>query len=208
MRAHRSVHTAWGEPQHDRKPALAQVGALVWGFVRRIESYGALIGLDNTRISGLLHISLVSRAHVEDIYVSAPLHLAQDFSPCLLCAHAGSPDSQQAGAVISSLCRVCVRVIAMHTVSYSLRLHMQALQNVSWEDELHVHRCRAFAKCYLDMRALYALQDVFEEGERVRCLITNVDQESQRISLSTADLEETTGDMLMDKVRFAMTGSN
>lgn len=46
------------------------------------------------------------------------------------------------------------------------------------------------------------LQDVFEEGERVRCLIINVDQESQRISLSTADLEETTGDMLMDKVRF------
>ena len=58
------------------------------------------------------------------------------------------------------------------------------------------------------MRALHALQDVFEEGERVRCLIINVDQESQRISLSTADLEETTGDMLMDKVRFPRTGSN
>ena len=79
MQAHRSVHTAWGRLHHDREPALAQVGALVWGHVRRIEPYGALIGLDNTRISGLLHISLVSRAHVEDIYVSAPLHLPQDF---------------------------------------------------------------------------------------------------------------------------------
>lgn len=45
-----------------------------------------------------------------------------------------------------------------------------------------------------------SLQDVFEENERVRCLITNVDQESQRVSLSTADLEEMTGDMLLDKV--------
>ena len=34
----------------------------------------------------------------------------------------------------------------------------------------------------------------------MRCLITNVDQDSQRISLSTADLEEMTGDMLLDKV--------
>ena len=84
MRARRSVHTAWGGPQHDTEPALAQVGALVWGFVRRIEPYGALIGLDNTRISGLLHISLVSRAHVEDIHVSAPLHLPQGLLPCLL----------------------------------------------------------------------------------------------------------------------------
>ena len=37
----------------------------------------------------------------------------------------------------------------------------------------------------------------------MRCLITNVDQESQRVSLSTADLEEMTGDMLLDKVPLA-----
>ena len=96
----------------------------------------------------------------------------------------------------------------MHITSSSLRLHMHALQNVSWEDELPDHQCRAFAECYLDVQALHALQDVFEEGERVRCLIINVDQEGQRVSLSAADLEETTGDMLMDKVQVAMTGSN
>ncbi len=49
---------------------------------------------------------------------------------------------------------------------------------------------------------------MFEEGERVRCLIISVDQESQRIGLSTADLEETTGDMLMDKVSVAAARSS
>ncbi len=43
-----------------------QVGALVWGSVRRIESFGLFLGLDNLRVSGLLHISNMSRAHVED----------------------------------------------------------------------------------------------------------------------------------------------
>ena len=61
------------------KPAWVdmQVGALVWCFVRRIESYGVLLGIDNTRISGLLHISAISRAHVEDPWVSA-------WGPCSL----------------------------------------------------------------------------------------------------------------------------
>lgn len=48
-----------------------QVGAVVWCFVRRIESYGVLLGIENTRISGLLHISAISRAHVENPWVSA-----------------------------------------------------------------------------------------------------------------------------------------
>lgn len=43
----------------------------MWGSVRRLEPYGALIGIEDTRISGLLHISRVSRAHVDDIFVSA-----------------------------------------------------------------------------------------------------------------------------------------
>ena len=42
----------------------------MWCFVRRVESYGVLLGIENTRISGLLHISAISRAHVESPWVS------------------------------------------------------------------------------------------------------------------------------------------
>ena len=52
----------------------AQAGALVSGHIRRIEPYGALVAIDDTRISGLLHISRISRAHVENVYVSAASH--------------------------------------------------------------------------------------------------------------------------------------
>ena len=53
------------------EPAVAvQVGALVSGHIRRIEPYGALVAIDDTRISGLLHISRISRAHVENVFVS------------------------------------------------------------------------------------------------------------------------------------------
>ena len=51
-----------------------QVGALVNGHIRRIEPYGTLVAIDNTRISGLLHISRISRAHIENVYVSAASH--------------------------------------------------------------------------------------------------------------------------------------
>ena len=47
------------------------LGALMWGEVRRIEEFGAFIGLDGTRISGLLHISNISRARVETVAVSS-----------------------------------------------------------------------------------------------------------------------------------------
>ena len=40
------------------------------GSVRRIEAYGVLIGIDDTRISALLHISATSRAHIENMFVS------------------------------------------------------------------------------------------------------------------------------------------
>jgi ribosomal protein S1 len=43
-------------------------------------------------------------------------------------------------------------------------------------------------------------QDVFAVGERVRALLIGMDQGFQRISLSTADLEATPGDMLFNKV--------
>lgn len=46
------------------------LGALMWGEVRRIEEFGAFVGLDGTRISGLLHISNISRARVESVHVT------------------------------------------------------------------------------------------------------------------------------------------
>lgn len=47
-----------------------QLGALMWGEIRRIEEFGAFVGLDGTRISGLLHISNISRSRVETVDVS------------------------------------------------------------------------------------------------------------------------------------------
>ena len=47
------------------------LGALMWGEVRRIEEFGAFIGLEGTRISGLLHISNISRSRVETVDVSS-----------------------------------------------------------------------------------------------------------------------------------------
>lgn len=49
-----------------------QVGALIIGKVRRIEPFGVFVGISGTRISGLLHISNISRRHVDDPSVSHP----------------------------------------------------------------------------------------------------------------------------------------
>ena len=50
--------------------------------------------------------------------------------------------------------------------------------------------------------ALHA-QDLFQEGDRVRCLVTFVDEGSHKISLSTSDLEEVDGDMILNQVQAA-----
>ena len=50
-------------------PACLQVGSLVSGTVRRIEHFGVFVGINNTRVSGLLHISNVSRQHVDTVQV-------------------------------------------------------------------------------------------------------------------------------------------
>lgn len=64
-----------------------QLGALMWGEVRRIEEFGAFIGLDGTRISGLLHISNISRSRVETVDVSLEVLCAkQDFRNTVLCS--------------------------------------------------------------------------------------------------------------------------
>ena len=44
------------------------------------------------------------------------------------------------------------------------------------------------------------VQDVFTIGERVRAMLIGMDEGFQRISLSTAELEATPGDMLYSKV--------
>lgn len=50
---------------------LLQVGTLVSGTVRRIEPFGVFVGINGTRVSGLLHISNVSRQHIETVQVRA-----------------------------------------------------------------------------------------------------------------------------------------
>lgn len=42
-----------------------KVGAVVDGVIRRVEEYGAFVGLDGMKVSGLLHISNISRARVD-----------------------------------------------------------------------------------------------------------------------------------------------
>lgn len=47
------------------------------------------------------------------------------------------------------------------------------------------------------------VQDVFQIGERVRCLVMGMDDNFTRISLSTAEIEENEGDIMFEKVRIA-----
>ena len=44
------------------------------------------------------------------------------------------------------------------------------------------------------------MQDVFQVGERVRCLVMGMDDNFTRISLSTAEIEENEGDIMFEKV--------
>lgn len=51
--------------ENDRLRRL-EVGALVEGVVRRIEPFGVFVGIKGTRVSGLLHVSNISRLHVDN----------------------------------------------------------------------------------------------------------------------------------------------
>lgn len=44
------------------------------------------------------------------------------------------------------------------------------------------------------------VQDVFQVGDRVRCLLLELEEDYARISLSTAELEANNGDMMVDPV--------
>lgn len=48
------------------------MGSVVWGTIRRVEPYGVFVGIENTRFSGLLHISSISQAHIESVEVCTP----------------------------------------------------------------------------------------------------------------------------------------
>ena len=53
-------------PAHVFLPDTPRVGALVSGTVRRLEGFGAFIGLDDAGpVSGLLHVSNISRQRVD-----------------------------------------------------------------------------------------------------------------------------------------------
>lgn len=69
LRCSTSCHCSW----LTKVPLLLihkQVGSLITGTVRRIEPFGVFVGINNTRISGLLHISNVSRQHIDTVQAS------------------------------------------------------------------------------------------------------------------------------------------
>ena len=69
--AFRKIVLSMGRADQYKQLKAIHLGALMWGEVRRIEEFGCFVGLDGTRISGLLHISNISRARVESVSVSA-----------------------------------------------------------------------------------------------------------------------------------------
>ncbi|KAK9813315.1 hypothetical protein WJX72_012362 [[Myrmecia] bisecta] len=96
--------------EHNKAVRGIKLGSLVWGEVRKINDFGCFVGLCGTKISGLLHISNISRARVERV------------------------------------------------------------------------------------------EDCFQEGDRIRALVVGMDDGYARISLSTAELEEHEGDMIVNAV--------
>ena len=51
------------------------------------------------------------------------------------------------------------------------------------------------------------MQEVFVEGESIKALITEIDLERGRISLNTALLENTPGELIIDKKRVMIEAS-
>ncbi|KAL4450617.1 hypothetical protein ABPG77_000973 [Micractinium sp. CCAP 211/92] len=66
-RSSRKVVCSVAKAKENDELRQLEVGQLVTGTVRRIEPFGVFVGIDNTRVSGLLHISNVSRQHIESV---------------------------------------------------------------------------------------------------------------------------------------------
>ena len=97
------------------------------------------------------------------------------------------------GALVDLSAQVSQEICAsqdQHRACYSLSQERSAFFS-TWPPQHVPHR--------LSVGALRA-QDLFQEGDRVRCLVTFVDEGSHKISLSTSDLEEVDGDMILNQV--------
>ncbi len=106
-----------------------QVGALVWGSVRRIESFGLFLGLDNLRVSGLLHISNMSRAHVED-------PSARPRAPLPSCARrVGSQGAAEPGSTRQGGPDVTTMVVQLHMMGCACAcvLHCSCSTGRDWQ---------------------------------------------------------------------------
>ena len=77
VRASRKVVCSVVKAKENDDLRQLEVGSLVTGTVRRIEPFGVFVGINGTRVSGLLHISNVSRSHIETVQARPlPLHRA------------------------------------------------------------------------------------------------------------------------------------
>lgn len=69
VRSNRKVVCSLTKAKENEGVRAVEVGKLVWGTVRRVEPFGVFVGIEGTRTSGLLHISNVSRQHIETVNV-------------------------------------------------------------------------------------------------------------------------------------------
>lgn len=68
-------------------------------------------------------------------------------------------------------------------------------------EHFHKPQYRCFSACIAIAFIRWAnVQDLFHKGEKVRSIIANIDPDTQRIGLSTAEIEPESGDMLFNKV--------
>lgn len=63
----------------------------------------------------------------------------------------------------------------------------------------YLHDQWVIAGCQFAKRVSCLFQDIFEVGDRVCAVIISMEDNFQRVSVSTADLEENPGDMMLDK---------
>ena len=87
------------------------LGALMWGEVRRVEEFGAFVGLEGTRISGLLHVSNISRSRVESVAVSVTAVCSQQHCLGFSMDAWGSPSFQVCLQPIAACAACCLGVI-------------------------------------------------------------------------------------------------
>lgn len=178
-----------------------RVGGLISGTVRRIDSFGCFVGLEGMgKISGLLHISNVSRVRVEYIEVRATTSLQM---------------YPRFGRNVPG--DIILLVFGVRSPT-SLATPLPPIAEMGNGDKPHraILRMRMYGDVHLrpgpepvfvmslnsNISLIYLrhIQDVFKIGDKVRAVILGMDEDFTRISLSTAELEEKDGDMVENKV--------